>query len=351
MNFKKNDEMKLEEWNFNLQIDRYYFLLFVFFSLLLSSSCYFVLVAHKTASIVNLYAIVFSLKLFRMAKDGKDGILKTQILQIASLAVLLIVLSFLWVPLWIVVALNNFFAVVYFVVYYGNQKEFKEQSTKIGAYIYIVHFFFVVNLCLLNAQLYLMHHKLSSFILVVKHVQVGIQGLILMISLFTYAILTKKEKEVEKKTFSVLVSARNGGAKDGGDAAVAEVTEVDRYQLKYKNQELGDQILDFFETRKDFLQRDFSLDMLCSSIPNCTTQQASFVLNHYLNTTFYKLVAYHRIIYSLQLLVNQPDWTILAIAEECGFRSVNTFTKYFKNLTGFSPVDYRGVIEKSKAKV
>ncbi|MBB1140931.1 helix-turn-helix domain-containing protein [Myroides sp. WP-1] len=351
MDLKKDYEMKLDDWNVNFQVERYYFLLFVFFVFLLTVSCYFVLVDQKTTYIVNLYAIVFSIMLFGLTRELEDVILRTQILQIASLAVLLIIFSFLWVPLWIVVTLNNFFAVVYFGIYFWHQEKFKEQSLRIGAYINIAHFFFVLYLFLLNVQLYLIINELNLFILALNHVQVGVQCLILMISLFTYASMKKKTKETERETFSVSVSQWDVSVPEESEGDMTKGVELDRYQLKYRNQELGEQIIDFFESKKDFLQQDFTLEMMCNSIVNCSTQQASFVINNYLNTTFYKLVAYYRIIYSLQLLVNQPDWTMLAIAGECGFRSVNTFNKYFKDLTGFSPVDYRGVIEKSRVQV
>ena len=352
MDVKKNYEMKLMDWNVNVQLDRYYFLLLIVFVLLFIANYYFVLLAHRTTSIVNLYAIVFSLKLFRFTLDSEDSVLKTQILQMLSLSILLIILSFIVVPLWIVVTLNNFFALIYLVFFQLHKKTFRVKYAKVKSFFSIVHFFFVVYLFLLNVQVYLTMRELIRFVLAVNYIQVGIQVLVLLISVFTYLYHQKFVSEVEQTTFGLSnliddqVVAKENEVREDELEEEKEVRENASYRLNYKYQVIGDQILEFFESERVFLQRDFTLEVLCTYIPNCTTQQLSFVINNHLNTTFYKLVAYYRIMYSMRLFANHSEWTQAAIAEECGFRSINTFNKYFKDLTGLSPVDYRGVIEK-----
>ncbi|WHT39327.1 helix-turn-helix domain-containing protein [Myroides sp. mNGS23_01] len=96
------------------------------------------------------------------------------------------------------------------------------------------------------------------------------------------------------------------------------------------------------------MKHDFTLELLGQGISNTNLQVISFVINHHLNSTFYKLVAYHRILYALKLLAERSDWTVLAIAESVGFKSINTFNKYFKDLTGLTPVEYRVILDRKR---
>lgn len=342
--------MKLYDWNANVQIDKFYYLLFVLFIFLLTVNYYNALIAHKTVYIINFFALVFSLKLSRVVNGSPDIVLKTQITQMMSLSVLLLVLSFLPIPLWILVTLNNFFGIVYFGFFYFHRVDYRDSFKVVESYIGISHIFFVIYLLLLNLQVYFLKNHSNDLVSMLGYVQVGLQYLLLVLSMFTYVFYNKQQKEKELDTFFL---SKDWNAEVQQIPPVEDNREVEpeAYRLKYQNKEIAEQILDFFEKEKVFLRRDFSLETLCQYISGSSTQQASYVINNHLNTSFYKLVAFHRIIESLKLLTNKPDWTLLAIAEECGFKSVNTFNKYFKDLTGFSPTEYRVIIEKRNRKL
>ena len=340
--------MKLYDWNANLQTERFYYLLFGIFILLLSMNYYDALIEHNTVYIINFFAIVFSLKLFRLVDDTPDVVLKTQITQMLSLSVLLLVLSFLPIPLWILIALNNFFGIVYFGLFYFHRLHLNKSLKAIESYIFITHFSFVVYLLLLNVQGYFFNMQTPDLVFVLGYVQVGLQYLLLVLSLFTYLFYKKQQKESASDTFTL--SKGYWEVEEEKEIAGQNKVEIESetFRLKFGNQELAEQILDFFETEKAFLRPDFSLEMLCLHLPHSHAQQASYVINNHLNTSFYKLVAFYRVMESLKLLAHKSDWTLMAIAEECGFKSVNTFNKYFRDITGFSPAEYRGIIEKKK---
>jgi len=342
--------IKLSDWNANVQVDKFYYLLFVLFIFLLTANYYNALIEHKTVYIINFFALVFSLKLSRVVNDSPDVVLKTQITQMMSLSILLLVLSFLPIPFWILVTLNNFFGIVYFGFFYFHQVRYKDAFKVVESYISISHTFFVIYLLLLNLQGYFFNNNTNDLVIMLGYVQVGLQYVLLVLSIFTYFFYNKQLKDRESETFFL---AKDWNVEGPKELLLEEKKEVETevYRLKYQNKELAGQILDFFDQEKVFLQCDFSLETLCQYIPRSSVQQASYVINNHLNTSFYKLVAFHRIIESLQLLKNKPDWTLLAVAEECGFKSVNTFNKYFKDLTGFSPTEYRVIIEKSKRKL
>lgn len=53
-----------------------------------------------------------------------------------------------------------------------------------------------------------------------------------------------------------------------------------------------------------------------------------------------------RVEHSLSLINDHPDWTIDAIAEECGYVSRATYYRHFNKFFGITPARYRA--EKSR---
>ena len=86
--------MKLYEWNASVQMERFFFMFFICFSFLLMVNYYYVMIAHKTVYIVNFFAIIFSIKLFCIMADVADRLLKKQIVQLMSMGVFILILSF-----------------------------------------------------------------------------------------------------------------------------------------------------------------------------------------------------------------------------------------------------------------
>lgn len=71
--------------------------------------------------------------------------------------------------------------------------------------------------------------------------------------------------------------------------------------------------------------------------------QLSEVLNEYLGKSFYEFVNEYRVEYAKQLLMNKDysNWSIIAIAYECGFNSKNAFNIYFKKYTQQTPSEFK----------
>jgi AraC-like DNA-binding protein len=55
---------------------------------------------------------------------------------------------------------------------------------------------------------------------------------------------------------------------------------------------------------------------------------------------FYHVVAVYRIQYALDILKNNKSLKIEALAYDCGFNSLSSFNKYFKEIVGMKPSEY-----------
>lgn len=74
---------------------------------------------------------------------------------------------------------------------------------------------------------------------------------------------------------------------------------------------------------------------------NLLPHSLSQYLNDNLGKSFPLFINEYRIEAAKQLLINKYDYTAEAIGYECGFNSKSTFFTTFKNLTGFTPSNYR----------
>jgi AraC-like DNA-binding protein len=72
-----------------------------------------------------------------------------------------------------------------------------------------------------------------------------------------------------------------------------------------------------------------------------TPHQLSQLLNDRLNTNFNTFVNQHRINEAKEMLLNNADKTVLAIALEVGFNSKSAFYEAFSRFTGMSPQNFR----------
>lgn len=91
--------------------------------------------------------------------------------------------------------------------------------------------------------------------------------------------------------------------------------------------------------QKVFKREDCSLAELADNI-GVTPHQLSELCNAQLNTSFPKLLSYHRVLEAKELMA-KSDLNILQIAFESGFASKSAFNTEFKRVTGMTPREYR----------
>ncbi|WP_299683058.1 tetratricopeptide repeat protein [uncultured Dokdonia sp.] len=100
--------------------------------------------------------------------------------------------------------------------------------------------------------------------------------------------------------------------------------------------------LQAFELKNDFLKKTITITSLAKKL-STNTKYLSNVINTYKGKTFVQYINDLRIEYILQELKVNPKlhhYTILSIAKEASFNSVNSFTTAFRKKTGISPSYY-----------
>jgi AraC-like DNA-binding protein len=90
-----------------------------------------------------------------------------------------------------------------------------------------------------------------------------------------------------------------------------------------------------------------------ASQTSISKHQLSEVLNEYLGKNFYVFVNEYRVEYAKQLLMKKEysNWSIIAIAYECGFNSKTAFNIFFKKHTQQTPSEFKRLVMSSPEKV
>lgn len=118
-----------------------------------------------------------------------------------------------------------------------------------------------------------------------------------------------------------------------------------KYQnLKLEKKELEDikhSIITFMEIEQPYLDPNFKLDDLANAV-NYSKIKISQVLNQHLNTNFSNFISLYRI-EAFKKKAEEgllQQYTLSALAKECGFSSRSSFFNSIKKLTGQTPLEF-----------
>lgn len=106
--------------------------------------------------------------------------------------------------------------------------------------------------------------------------------------------------------------------------------------------EINSTVYKYLQSKKPYLNAEYSLQMMAVDL-NISRQNLSQVINIGQKKNFYKLVNELRV-NEVKILLSDPSFSylsILGIAFECGFNSKTSFHRIFKELTGFTPTEYK----------
>ena len=101
------------------------------------------------------------------------------------------------------------------------------------------------------------------------------------------------------------------------------------------------------EDSKIYLDPDLKLLGLAAAI-DCSPHDVSQVINQNLNQSYYEFINRYRI-EEVKKRMSDPaykKYTLLAIAQECGFNSKTSFYRAFKKLTGLTPIQYQNQLSR-----
>jgi AraC-like DNA-binding protein len=117
----------------------------------------------------------------------------------------------------------------------------------------------------------------------------------------------------------------------------------DRSSLTAENAALyRARLLEGMEREKFYLDPEISLPRLAQAL-DIPVAHLSRVINDLLGRNFYEFINRYRV-EAAQARLSSPDAgrdKLIAVALECGFNSLATFNRVFKELTGRTPSDYR----------
>ena len=106
--------------------------------------------------------------------------------------------------------------------------------------------------------------------------------------------------------------------------------------------DLLSRIVSLMEEGQFYLRKDIrSADVATELGTNST--YISACLNGQLGKSFSDFVAEYRVRHAKQLLARHPDMSMAQVADESGFSSERSFYRHFKDLTGQTPSEWRGV--------
>lgn len=131
------------------------------------------------------------------------------------------------------------------------------------------------------------------------------------------------------------------------DLAASTKTRYEKSSLKQEEaQQYIDQLLQFMETEQAWKESDLNIQKLAlrTAIPQRFITQT---LNEYLNKNFYTFVNEYRVEEVIRLFQSEQykQYTILAIAYQCGFNSKSSFNTFFKKHTSKTPSAYRKTLD------
>ena len=106
-----------------------------------------------------------------------------------------------------------------------------------------------------------------------------------------------------------------------------------------EDQALFEHIDNTIREQQLFLQPDFSRDSLCQML-NINKTQCSSVIKTYANSSFPTYINRLRLNHAIELMKRYPQYSIEAIANECGMERAN-FHRRFVEEFGITPSEYK----------
>ena len=129
-----------------------------------------------------------------------------------------------------------------------------------------------------------------------------------------------------------------------------EEMEIDRRNIMVAGLTDDAELLAVIETRLEqetsLLKGDFSGAQLAELIGVSQTR-----LTRLFRNTTYKsaddYLDFVRLVRAMQLLREHPEYGIVGVSEDAGFKSVRTFQRHMQEAVGMSPVEFRMMLEKN----
>lgn len=113
---------------------------------------------------------------------------------------------------------------------------------------------------------------------------------------------------------------------------------------KYK-----ENLIAYFDTEKPFMKRELNAQMVSKHL-GIKQHHLTEVMNEYVGKNFYTFVNEYRVNEVKNMLKNKQfnHYSLLGIAYEAGFNSKSSFNTIFKKMTGYTPTEYKQLLDKNQ---
>lgn len=109
---------------------------------------------------------------------------------------------------------------------------------------------------------------------------------------------------------------------------------------KEKSKDIRERLVQSIKEEKPHLDPDISLGKLSGKL-GISPNHLSQVINESMGLTFFDLINRERVEEAKKMLKENPAYTILAVAIDCGFNSKSAFNSAFKKFAGMTPTAYK----------
>lgn len=112
-------------------------------------------------------------------------------------------------------------------------------------------------------------------------------------------------------------------------------------QVSGKNNPLMEKLLEYMDAEKPYMNPSLNISEVAAHL-GCQEKELSQLLNIDMRVNFSNFINIYRVNEVKRRLTKErlSRFTLLTIAEQCGFSSKTTFYRVFKDVTGFTPLQY-----------
>lgn len=101
-------------------------------------------------------------------------------------------------------------------------------------------------------------------------------------------------------------------------------------------------LIDYMDNKKPYLNNELTLNQLALDV-NIPLHHLSRIINEHFNQNFFDFINQFRVNEFIRRVAEPrySNYSLLAIAFDCGFNSKTTFNRFFKKATGITPSQYK----------
>lgn len=149
----------------------------------------------------------------------------------------------------------------------------------------------------------------------------------------------KKENAKHKSEIQIILEKLKEATEDKPKYAKTQLAGIDLNKVTIK-------LIHLMENEKIYYNENLNLQTLAEML-DLSRHQLSEILNRVLSINFNEFVQNYRIQEAKELIKNRTELNILNIAFEVGFQSKSTFNSAFKKKTGYTPIEYKNLVERN----